>query len=313
MMPSNMMFSQHNSPLVSVAVITYNSGKTVLETLESVKGQSYDNIELIISDDCSSDNTVQLCREWISGNKDRFVRTVVLECVHNTGIAGNGNRAEDACQGEWIKPIAGDDILMPACISDYVDFISNNPEAIVVFGRCSVFGGTRSQRRFYQEDVFKMDFFTRTAQEQFNFLLNENCIPAATVFYSLPKMRALGVRCDERIPLLEDLPRWLNLTRKGVRLQSIDKVTVKYRLNGMSSGKVNMAYYRSIRLFDFLYRYPLSCGGDKQAIIEKAVDYDCQLYQEKLDAYFSREYRIGYLLLTPLKRIAQFVKKLFKK
>jgi alpha-1,3-rhamnosyltransferase len=307
------MISLSNNPLVSVAVITYNSGKTVLETLESVKGQSYDNLELIISDDGSSDNTVQLCREWISGNKDRFVRTVIVESAHNTGIAGNCNRAEDACQGEWIKPIAGDDILMPACVSDYVDFISDNPDAIVVFGRCSVFGGNRSQRRFYQEDMFKMDFFAWTVQEQFAFLLHDNCVPAVTVFYSLPKMRALGVHCDERIPLLEDWPRWLNLTRKGVRLQAIDKVTVKYRLNGLSSGKVNMAYYRSIRLFDFLYRYPLSCDGDEQDIIEKAVDYDCRLYQEKMDAYYSREYRIGFLLLTPLKRVAQFVRKLFKK
>lgn len=53
------------NPLVSVIVITYNSSKYVLETLNSVAAQTYDNIELIISDDCSVDNTVEICRNWL--------------------------------------------------------------------------------------------------------------------------------------------------------------------------------------------------------------------------------------------------------
>ena len=55
----------NNQPLVSVPVITYNSAKFVLETLESIKAQTYQNIELVISDDCSTDNTVQICRDWV--------------------------------------------------------------------------------------------------------------------------------------------------------------------------------------------------------------------------------------------------------
>ncbi len=53
--------------LVSIVVITYNSAKFILETLESSKAQTYKNIELIISDDCSTDNTVEICQQWIRG------------------------------------------------------------------------------------------------------------------------------------------------------------------------------------------------------------------------------------------------------
>ena len=52
-------------PVVSVVIITYNSSNTIIETLESIKSQTYNNIELVISDDNSSDNTLSVCYEWI--------------------------------------------------------------------------------------------------------------------------------------------------------------------------------------------------------------------------------------------------------
>ena len=59
-------------PLVSIIVITYNSSKYVLETLESAKAQTYENIELIISDDGSTDDTIKICKNWLEKNQDRF-------------------------------------------------------------------------------------------------------------------------------------------------------------------------------------------------------------------------------------------------
>lgn len=58
----------NSTPLVTIAVVTYNSSQTILETLESVKEQTYKNIELIISDDCSSDNTTDICQKWLQKN-----------------------------------------------------------------------------------------------------------------------------------------------------------------------------------------------------------------------------------------------------
>ena len=59
------------NPLVSVVVITYNSCKYVRETLESAKMQTYRNIELIVTDDGSTDATVDICRKWLEANGDR--------------------------------------------------------------------------------------------------------------------------------------------------------------------------------------------------------------------------------------------------
>lgn len=61
-------------PLVSVCIITYNSGKTIVDTLNSIFLQSYEPLELIVSDDCSLDDTVTICKNWLLTNRKRFVR-----------------------------------------------------------------------------------------------------------------------------------------------------------------------------------------------------------------------------------------------
>ena len=63
-----------NGPLITVAIVTYNSSEFIVETLESIKSQTYHNIELIISDDCSTDTTVELCSNWIKENATHFVK-----------------------------------------------------------------------------------------------------------------------------------------------------------------------------------------------------------------------------------------------
>jgi len=80
---------QPENPLVSIIVITYNSSEYVIETLESAKAQTYQNIELIVSDDCSTDETLEICRDWMKKNQDRFVRSELITTEKNTGISGN--------------------------------------------------------------------------------------------------------------------------------------------------------------------------------------------------------------------------------
>lgn len=258
-------------PLVSVPVITYNSAKTVLETLESIKAQTYPNIELIISDDCSKDNTVEICREWIAQNKSRFVRTELLTIEKNTGVAGNLNRAEAVCRGEWVKGIAGDDVLMPNCVQDCVDYVEEHLGTIYMFGRCKAFG-TSDEVCKQIDNRFDYSFFSLTHEEQLYILLTDrNCLPASTVFYNREKARAIGVNNDERIPLLEDWPKWINLLKAGAHFEFLDKAIVKYRIseNALSTrANLSPAFIKSNALFYQLYRfeYEYEHGSKKQAI-----------------------------------------------
>lgn len=114
------------TPFISVIVPTYNSSKFFKATLESVKEQNYSNIELIVSDDCSTDNTVLLFEKWIKENQRIFKNAILITSPINTGLTKNCNRAFNSAKGEWIKYIEGDDLLNANCIQNYVDYIKNS-------------------------------------------------------------------------------------------------------------------------------------------------------------------------------------------
>ena len=94
--------------IVSVTVISYNSSATIIDTLESIVSQSVgaNNIELIVSDDYSSDDTLKKIEKWISEFGGMFYSTRVISSDRNTGVSSNINRelmtriAEQSWKGE---------------------------------------------------------------------------------------------------------------------------------------------------------------------------------------------------------------------
>jgi len=84
--------------LVFVTVLMYNSSEFIVDTLESIKEQICQNIELIISVDYATNKTLEICQKWIDENIDRFVATHFLALGVNTGIPANKNRALAKCK-----------------------------------------------------------------------------------------------------------------------------------------------------------------------------------------------------------------------
>jgi len=248
------------NPLVSIVVISYNSAKYVVQTLESAKAQDYKNIELIISDDGSTDGTVRICADWLATNKQHFVNSKILVSKQNTGISPNCNRGFDAAQGEWIKSIAADDILLPHCISTFVEYSANNPERKILFSKIQVLGTSSplstdlsSHHSEYWEKAYSVFTQNTIAHRQYQILLNYNFCPAASLFINKKAWIDIG-KFDEEIRLLEDYPFWLNATAKGYALTLLPATTVGYRAHEGSAqivlkNKFSMAY----TLFGYKY------------------------------------------------------------
>lgn len=238
------------TPLVSVCVITYNSSNYILDTLESIKAQTYKKIELIISDDCSNDHTVDICQKWIQQNKDFFVRVEFIFSKKNTGISANCNRAYKRARGEWIKGIAGDDLLADNCIEKFVSYAKD--KECLYFCKLDIFGdsiGVKKQN-VYWENAYSV--FSKKIDEQFKYFIEEgNFIPTPAMFVAKETMRNLNY-FDERIKLCEDLPFFYKCLSARIKLVLLNETLVKYRVSSSSVQLSPLSRYSS-NLYYVLY------------------------------------------------------------
>lgn len=235
-------------PLVSVLVICYNSSKFVTATLDSIKNQLYVNIELIISDDCSTDNTVEICREWLTANKDRFLNTDVLTIEENTGTSNNINRAVKKAKGEWIKIIAGDDILLKTAIKDYVSCINKQTNVRFLFAKIIGFKELESNCEI-NHDILRdySEYFQLNAIEQYHQLIRDNFIAAPSSFIYKASLEKIGL-FDEEIAYMDDYPLWIKASMNGFKLSFLEKATVMYRIHSNNISKPNKKYINPLYL-----------------------------------------------------------------
>lgn len=274
--------------LVSVIIITYNSSKTILQTLESIKNQTYNNIELIISDDCSKDNTISLCEDWIEKNKKRFIVTRIIESNNNTGIPANCNRALKEANGIWIKYIAGDDLLHFNAIENFI--LHYKGEEKIVAGY---------YQRFYNEEgkinlIGKLepttelrDMFNGDAQEQLSNIKYINFVPAPTVFIKRDIFSIIG-NWDEKYKLMEDYPYWVKALKAGLRIGFFDELITYYRISSNSVTSHNSSRYYNINYYLCEFNF-------KKNNIYPLISY--KEYKYWYNEFISR---IRYIILTKI-------------
>ncbi len=233
-----------NEPVISFIVVTYNSAEFITETLNSAREQTYQRIELIITDDHSSDNTVELCKQWISENHTRFIRTQIVISEKNTGTSANLNRGIKASTGTWFKFIAGDDYLYPDCFETFLSEVNANPEIKFLFANTALNGKE-------VEDPKLISFFALSNKEQYKELLKNSFLPAPAAFISRDVIDNLH-GFDERYKLLEDYPFFLKASKSGIKFFHVNKSLVYYRVheNNISHNqRINLNYFKDIKLF----------------------------------------------------------------
>jgi glycosyltransferase involved in cell wall biosynthesis len=238
--------------IVSVALISYNSSATIKETLESILGQTHGacNIELIISDDGSVDETRHIVNEWIGLHKDSFYRVEFFDNDVNQGVSKNCNIAWKSCTSDWIKSIAADDVLLENCITDNVDYVRGNVDIDICFSPVLAFSDLTGEVRYKTPTTSKdIAFYQMPASRQLNSLLKGNKVPAPSAFIKRSVLHAIGY-ADERFHLMEDLPLWIKFLENDHKLYFFDVPTVKYRIgNSLSSSStryINKAFLQEI-------------------------------------------------------------------
>ena len=179
-----------------------------METLASAKAQTYTNIELIISDDASKDNTVEICEAWMEENSERFIRTELVKVSENTGTSANCNRGLKAAGGEWVKYIAGDDILHSSFFTVMEELLCDNGVNFVS-GSIYRFRGEVNSNNYY----WPTNEIPKTTNEQFLMQVLKGLGIAPAVVLRKKSLISIG-GFDETIKIIEDDPTWVRMLKK---------------------------------------------------------------------------------------------------
>lgn len=122
-------------PKLSVAMTTYNHRPFIAECLTSVLKQTFQDIEIIVADDASTDGTQEVIREFAKNDK----RIIPIYNSANLGLSANANNALKASRGEYITCFAGDDIMLPQLLEKQVAFLDANPDYVLCMCDVEVF------------------------------------------------------------------------------------------------------------------------------------------------------------------------------
>lgn len=225
-------------PLVTTIVVCYNQARFVVETLESVKAQTYKNTQLVIVDDCSSDDSVAIIDRWLQKND---IQCTFIRHQKNQGVCKSLNDALAAATGKYISMIAADDVWLPDKIERQVAIMESQPDTVGVL-YSDAFQTDENGHPLPDMFITAHRKMPEMPQGQIlNTLLEGNFIPGMTALIRRSCYDEVGLY-DENLPW-EDWDMWMRIARHYSFLYS-PTPSAKYRVHEKSfshSDRLRMA------------------------------------------------------------------------
>lgn len=189
-------------PLVTVVVVSYNHAGYIKECLDSIKNQTYKNIQLIVGDDASPDNSAEVLEQWLQENNYPAEKNFHSK---NTGLAEMLNECLQLTKGKYIKLIAADDYLHPHLLEKAIATLESKGDDFgVAFTGASIINEDGSVTDYYgNHDFYKDEFNFRKSERMTNFVSAASAVIKTKVL--------LETGSYHKNILLEDYDKWLQI------------------------------------------------------------------------------------------------------
>lgn len=206
---------------VDVIVVSYNHSHFLEECLFSIKNQTYNNWNLIIADDASSDNSVDVINNWLIINSVSATRVFNSS---NKGLCATLNQCLAFCKGKYVKIIAADDFIANDFLSESVKkFEELNPDYMVLYSN-AMYVDEHSQPIPAKDYYLKSEMPSGEVTDE---LYKNNFIAAPSVLLKREIFEQVGLY-DPQI-ILEDYDLWLRAATKGIKFFFLNKTLTFYR------------------------------------------------------------------------------------
>lgn len=239
----------HKRPQVSVLVPAYRSGDALQRAVRSVLRQDYPNLQLIVCDD----GTEKFDKDGLEADICRERAGISHHIIHqqeNVGTVRNLNAGLERAQGEWILPLAADDLLADTTVISKLmrQASERNLDWVIPQTELCDERMNRSGKIFPTEPV-QADIAAGNMQRLFYRLCLECCIPSSGSLLRRHLLLDMG-GFNSKFRLVEDWPLFLSLIRRSVCPQVSDEVAVLHRAGGVSEKRAarNRAYQQDLIL-----------------------------------------------------------------
>lgn len=218
--------TMHCNPLVSIIMPTYNSSGTLREAIDSVIAQNYQEWELLITDDCSNDDTVNIISYYMRLDN----RIKLYRLLSNSGAGVARNKSITNSNGKYIAFLDADDIWLPDKLIHQVSFMEKSG-CLFSFSSYQCFSASGNGK-----------VIEAPKQVTYQKLLYGNVIGCLTAIFNA---EVLGKRTMPLIRKRQDMGLWLSLLRDCQVAYSIPMVLAKYRTDtGMTKNKISSARFQ---------------------------------------------------------------------
>ena len=208
--------------LVSIIMPSYNAAAFIAQSIDSVLQQSYSNWELLITDDRSSDNTIEIINQYVA--KDDRIKLFIQPQNGGAGKARNNSIAQ--ANGDYIAFLDSDDLWYPEKLEKQIAFMQQSGAALTYTG----------YRKFTEAGL--QGVVTPPKKVNYRKLLNSNVIGCLTAIYDA---KQLGKVYMPSIRKRQDMALWLSILKKTPWAYGLTETLAQYRVDsGMSKNKFEM-------------------------------------------------------------------------
>lgn len=205
------------SSRVTIIVPLYNYETYIAETLDSVRDQTLEDLDLIVVDDCSSDQSQSIARDWMETNKERFNRVLLVQHIENQGLGASRNTAIDLADTLYVMALDADNRLRPTCCAKCLERIESTGSAFA-YPTIQRFGD--DNRLMGERDFFPADFIPGNGID-------------AMAMISKEAWALVGGYAIHRLGW-QDFDFWCRVVSRGLPGVHVDEILAEYRVHQSS-------------------------------------------------------------------------------
>jgi len=206
-----------STPGVSVIMPVYNTAAYLGQAIESILGQTFTDLELLIINDGSTDSSASVIGQY----KDP--RIIYVENEVNKGLVYTLNRGIDLARGEWIARMDGDDISLTNRLEMQLNHLISHPGIDILATRIALMDESGADSGQWPADAANI-----SPEQIRNYLPRDNCIAHPSIMARAAVMKKFRYREEQSES--EDYDLWLRLVASGIGIHKLNTVLLRHRI-----------------------------------------------------------------------------------